>query len=65
MTDTEKPDPYLAHEALDRASMIQEMVDNYLLLHPYVAFNSDVMTLVEQASNALAKAYQLIGEKTL
>jgi len=61
--DSPNPDPLLAHEALDRTSMLQEMVDNYLLLHPYVAFNPDVMTLVEQASDALAKAYQLIGEK--
>jgi hypothetical protein len=56
-------DPYLAHEALDRTSVIEEMVDRFLLTHPYVAFNSDVLALIEQASDALASAYQLIGEK--
>ena len=59
---TNNQDQFLAHEVLDRTSIVQEMVDNYLLRHPYVAFNSDVFSLIEQASDALAKAYQLIGE---
>ena len=58
-------DPFLAHEALDRTSMLSEMVDNYLLFHPFVANNSDVSDLVTKASEALAQAYQLIGGKTL
>ncbi len=65
MTANNQTDPFLAHEALDRASMLAEMVENYLLYHPYVAFRSDVKALVEQAANALQLAYQRIGDKTL
>jgi len=61
---TDNQNQFLVHEALDRTSIIQEMVDNYLLTHLYVAFDPEVMALVEQASDALAKAYQIIGKKS-
>jgi hypothetical protein len=41
------------------------MVDSHLLDHPYMARNKDVRKLINRASDALNKAYQLIGEKTL
>jgi hypothetical protein len=41
------------------------MVDSHLLDHPYMARNKDVRKLISRASDALNKAYQLIGEKTL
>jgi hypothetical protein len=64
MTNPNEPDPFLAHEALDRTSMLAEMVEDYLMFHPYVDRNKDVQQLIEQACDALAKAYQLIGSKT-
>lgn len=60
-----KPDPFLAHEALDRTALMLDMVDNHLLQHAWVQMNPDVDALIKKASDALAKAYQLIGEKTL
>lgn len=62
---TNPNDPFLAHEALDRTSMLAEMVQDHLMFHPYVEHNEDVQWLIEQACDALAKAYQLIGSKTL
>lgn len=58
-------DPFLAHEALDRTYLVACMVDSHLLDHPYMARNKDVRKQIERASDALNKAYQLIGEKTL
>lgn len=52
-----------AHEALDRCHVITSMIDDHLLGHPYVQEDTEVKALVEQASAALAAAYQLIGAK--
>lgn len=58
-------DKFHGHEALDRCSMIQEMIDNYLNNHSWIQANPDIRSLIEKASDNLSEAYQKIGEKTL
>lgn len=58
-------DPFLAHEALDRTCMVQEIIDSQLLEHPWILAEGEILDLVDKASTALAKAYQLIGYKAL
>jgi hypothetical protein len=58
-------DPFLTHEALDRTSLMADMLDNHLLLHPYVQRTPDVLALIEGACDKLHAAYQLIGERHL
>ena len=56
---------YLAHEALDRCSILENLVSTELLGHPYIQENPETLKLVNRAAEALADAYQLIGEKHL
>ena len=65
MTYPDENDPLLVHEALDRTCMVAEIVETYIQFHPYMARNKDVSKLINKAANALFKAYQLIGSKTV
>lgn len=49
------------HELLDRASMLQDMVDRYLLSHPACVSHPDWYALAERAAAALAGLYQRVG----
>jgi hypothetical protein len=51
---------YLNHEALDRTSVIQGLVENSLLDHPSISMNAEWRKLAEDASDALHKLYQRI-----
>ena len=56
-------DPFLKHEALDRCHVLLSTLDEHLLQHPFVQQNGDIHRAVKSASEALATAYQLIGDK--
>ena len=58
---TQSINPGHAHEALDRCHVLLCMLNDHLLQHPYVESDADVRREVEAASDALSKAYQLIG----
>lgn len=58
-----QPDPFLIHEALDRAHVMLCMVEEHLGTHPAVLMYPDVREKVTAALDALADAYQLIGAK--
>jgi hypothetical protein len=60
-----KFDEYSYHEALDRTSVIMNIIDDNLSNHPVVLDNEDVRELIDKAQEELAKAYQLLGEKSL
>lgn len=49
------------HEALDRCHVIASMIEDHLLSHPYMDADAEVKTLIESASDAIGRAYQLIG----
>ena len=58
-------DEFHAHEALDRASVMADMVEANLLNHPYIKAHPDVFKHVSKAVSELYTAYQLIGIKHL
>lgn len=58
-------DEFHRHEALDRTSMIAQMVGIWLLEHPAIQQNAKVRKKIEKAANLLADAYQQIGESHL
>jgi hypothetical protein len=53
------------HEALDRASLIGDMVDRHLIQHPVCKLDKDVNKLVEEAATKLFEAYQLLGHRSI
>jgi hypothetical protein len=53
------------HEALDRASLIGDMVDRHLIQHPVCKLDKEVNKLVEEAATKLFEAYQLLGHKSI
>lgn len=60
---SKKQNNLLRHEALDRCHVILSMVEDNLLMHPFVTRNPEINLLVDQAITALACAYQKIGAK--
>lgn len=57
----EKFNPYLLHEALDRAHLATEFVDDHLLDHPAVQEFDEAKGLAIEAHDALARLYQVLG----
>lgn len=53
------------HEALDRSSVILDMVDRHLIQHPVCKLDKEVAKLVEEAATKLYEAYQLIGDHSV
>jgi hypothetical protein len=53
------------HEALDRSSILSNMIDNYLIQHPVCKLDKEVAVLVEEAATKLYQAYQLIGQRSI
>ncbi len=56
-----QPDPFLVHEALDRCHVINCLLDDHLIQHPFVQQDAEVFKLLCAVSDAVAAAYQLIG----
>lgn len=65
MTAPNEMHDYYAHEALDRTSMVIDIVESHLAEHPYIQADPQLVDLINQATEALAKAYQHIGAKHL
>src|SRR5437868_5843522 len=53
------------HELLDRAALLSEMLERYLLVHPACVANPEWYLLAEQAAGALRELYQQIGAQHL
>ncbi len=53
------------HEALDRTSVICDMVDRHLIQHPVCKLDKEVNKLVEEAAMKLYEAYQLLGHRSI
>lgn len=64
MEDEEvKLDSYYAHEAFDRAFMIEDMFDTYLTNHPFVSQIPKLKEQAEKVSEALFDFYQMISNE--
>ena len=59
-----KLDVFHGHEALDRTDCVLRMVDLLLVSHPWVEQHPEVAEKIEAASEMLAEAYQMIGNRT-
>lgn len=58
-------DEFHYHEALDRAHIICENIDDHLLQHPVCKLDKEISIKVEEALNTLYEAYQIIGSRKL
>jgi len=54
-------DRFHYHEALDRAFLVGNVVDEYLSEHPVVQKHKNLKKRVEKATRLLAETYQIIG----
>jgi hypothetical protein len=64
MKHISKLDRFHYHEALDRLSMVNSIVDEHIMQHPVVESFSKLKAEVEIASTALFTAYQMVGHLT-
>jgi hypothetical protein len=62
---SEKTNEFHKHEVLDRLHIQQCNLEEHLLTHPFVEQTPELKTLIEEAQNALGKAYQLAGKLSL
>lgn len=60
-----QPDDYHRHEALDRTNMLMEMVERYLLEHPYIQADTMLTETAEHVCSSLMHIYQAIGKEHL
>lgn len=58
-------DQFHYHEALDRASIICDNIDNHLLQHPVCKLDKEVSEKVEEALSSLWEAYQILGSRNM
>jgi hypothetical protein len=56
-----QPGSLACHELLDRAALLADLVDRYLLAHPACVANAEWYLLAEQAATALRDLYQRVG----
>lgn len=52
-----------AHEALDRAFMMNDMFDGYLINHPFISQNDHILEKAEEISSLMFDLYQLISKE--
>jgi len=61
----ERLNPFLMHEALDRAFIIYKMVEDRLLDHPVLVRNPEWAKKAKTASDELFELYERISEEFL
>ena len=63
MKDEPAPlDEFHAHEALHTIHIVRNMILMELQDHPYIEAYPELSRLIEQATDALGAAYNLVGE---
>ena len=55
-------DPFLHHEALDRAQMLADMFARHLADHPFIVARPDLADRCSTIADALGELYQAIGQ---
>ncbi len=54
-------DDYYYHEALDRAYIAADIIENMLIKHPVIDQHKELKKLVKKAQKCLIMAYQIVG----
>lgn len=54
---------FYAHEAFDRAHLIEDMFDAYLMTHPFISQTPKLSEQAEKVSEALFDLYQMISNE--
>ncbi len=55
-------DEFHAHEVIDRLHITQAMLEEMFYNHPFVTEHDELKSMIVDAQNSLAKAYQLAAE---
>ncbi len=58
-------DPFLAHEALDRASLLAEIWERHICHHSFVAANPDLASAAAQIGDMIGDFYQQVGARQI
>ena len=53
------------HEALDRTSMVLNIIDNNILSHPVILLDPEAYRIAYEAHSKLFNLYQYLGDKHL
>jgi len=61
MSHKSKLDPFHYHEAMDRLSLVMNIMDDAVIQHPVVKSYSRLKAEVESATDSLFAAYQMAG----
>lgn len=56
-----KIDPFAYHEAMDRTSVLLELLDLSIATHPVTKHHPEVFKSYEKVAEALAELYQVTG----
>lgn len=59
------PKSFSYHEALDRTSMVLNILDNNVLSHPAILLDPEAYRLAYEAQSKLYNLYQYLGAKHL
>ena len=59
------PKSFSYHEALDRTSMVLNILDNNVLSHPAILLDPEAHRLAYEAHSKLFNLYQYLGDKHL
>jgi hypothetical protein len=57
----DKLDEFHYHEALDRAYMCADIIENALMVHPVIKKHKKIKKRIEKAQQLILEAYQIIG----
>jgi hypothetical protein len=60
-----KLDEFHYHEMTDRLSVVMMVIENNLVQHPVAKLNKEIQTLIDEANDKLAEAYQISGNLEL
>ena len=58
-------DPFLSHEALDRAHVAAEYFEEHVLGHSYIASNKDLFAQATEIRDRMQSLYQQLGSQAL
>jgi hypothetical protein len=56
-----KLDQFYYHEALDRAYIVANMIEDVLVKHPVIKKHKELRKRIKQAQRLILEAYQLVG----
>lgn len=61
--DGVKLDAGFAHESLDRTFLVMDMFDEYVVKHPFVGQNQELLLMAREITDKMSDLYQAIGRE--